>query len=306
MAGLSIEVQPVAEPITLAEAKTFLRVDGTDEDLLIAALIKASREACEVFTGRSFCNKGYLMTLDSFPYFVDSLISQNAYPPAYYSGPQYSTTMWNYSQMIKLWKPPCVRVDRITYLAASDSQWHDLTPAPGLWYPKTIYAVNDLVMDNQANVQKCTTAGTSTANPPTWNYTSGGSTTEVQDAQGEGSGTVVWLNMGKLSALLGSTQFGFYLLDKTTHPARLFPGPLSSLWPTVLYVPGSVQIHYTAGYGADGTNVPAAVKIAMLQCIANWYENREAAQIGVWTELPNHCKMLLYSLKIMDFQPCRG
>ncbi|MEI6796613.1 MAG: head-tail connector protein [Methanomassiliicoccales archaeon] len=46
--------QANAEPITLEEAKAHLRVDGDDEDDLIEALITASREAAERFTGRIF------------------------------------------------------------------------------------------------------------------------------------------------------------------------------------------------------------------------------------------------------------
>ena len=38
---------PSAEPIDLAYAKTFLRVDGTDEDLLITTLIKTARHQVE-------------------------------------------------------------------------------------------------------------------------------------------------------------------------------------------------------------------------------------------------------------------
>lgn len=306
MAGLTIETQPTSEPITLKQAKDFLRVDGTDDDDLITSLVQAAREAVEVFTGRSFCYKGYLMTLDAFPYYTDSIASQQAYPPSYYSAPRYSTTLWNYSQMIKLWRPPCVRVDRISYLAAGDQQWHDLTACPSLWYPKTAYVLNDKVMDNKGNVQKCTLAGTSTANPPAWNYTNGGVTTEVQDAQAEGSGTVQWTNQGPLSALLGDNQFGFFYLDKTTHPARLFPGPASSNWPSVLYIPGAVQIHYTAGYSADSSAVPEAVKTAMKMLIANWYENREAAMMGIYGAIPNHVQMLLYTYRVQDFQPTRG
>jgi uncharacterized phiE125 gp8 family phage protein len=40
-------VPPVIEPVTLAEAKAQCRVDGTDEDALITALISAAREYCE-------------------------------------------------------------------------------------------------------------------------------------------------------------------------------------------------------------------------------------------------------------------
>lgn len=42
------------EPITLAEAKMHLRVDGAHEDDLILHYIKAARSHCERFTGLSF------------------------------------------------------------------------------------------------------------------------------------------------------------------------------------------------------------------------------------------------------------
>lgn len=45
---------PTLEPITLAEAKLFLRVDGDVEDSLISALMATAREAAEQFTGKSF------------------------------------------------------------------------------------------------------------------------------------------------------------------------------------------------------------------------------------------------------------
>ena len=37
----------MAEPVTLAEIKTYLRIDGEEEDTLLAALIPIAREHCE-------------------------------------------------------------------------------------------------------------------------------------------------------------------------------------------------------------------------------------------------------------------
>src|SRR5258707_665023 len=102
MAGLTVVRQPKCEPIGLEETKTFLRVDSDAEDDQIKGMIIAAREVCEKFCRRSFVQKGYKMTLDSFPYFVDTVMSQMAFPPSYYSLPRYSTTLWNYSQMIKV------------------------------------------------------------------------------------------------------------------------------------------------------------------------------------------------------------
>src|SRR5208337_4710360 len=114
----------------IAQAKNFLRVSITDDDDLIGFLITAAREACENFCSRSSSPKSYLQTLDSFPYFTDSVMSQMAYPPSYYSLPRYSTTLWNYSQMIKLFVSPLVSITNIAYVSASDQQWHSLLSAP--------------------------------------------------------------------------------------------------------------------------------------------------------------------------------
>ena len=45
----SVVTPAASEPITLTEAKNFLRVDGTDDDTLITALISAAREMCESY-----------------------------------------------------------------------------------------------------------------------------------------------------------------------------------------------------------------------------------------------------------------
>jgi len=39
-----------ATPVALAEVKAYLRVDGSDEDALIAGLVRSATELCEAFT----------------------------------------------------------------------------------------------------------------------------------------------------------------------------------------------------------------------------------------------------------------
>lgn len=60
-------VQDSGEPFTLAEAKLFLRVDGTDEDVLITALMSAARVSVESWVGRQIGTQTWEMTLDRFP-----------------------------------------------------------------------------------------------------------------------------------------------------------------------------------------------------------------------------------------------
>lgn len=62
-----ITVAPTVEPVTLAEAKTHLRVDGDDENTYIESLITAAREWAEAHTRRAFINRTVRLSLDEFP-----------------------------------------------------------------------------------------------------------------------------------------------------------------------------------------------------------------------------------------------
>jgi hypothetical protein len=65
--SLSILTQPAVEPVTLAEAKTHVRVDTTADDAYISSLIQVAREWCEAYCDETFVHTQYRMTLDSFP-----------------------------------------------------------------------------------------------------------------------------------------------------------------------------------------------------------------------------------------------
>lgn len=56
---------PAIEPITLEEAKLHLRVDGTEENSLISALITAARQKAEEYTRRAFITQTWELALDS-------------------------------------------------------------------------------------------------------------------------------------------------------------------------------------------------------------------------------------------------
>lgn len=58
---------PATEPLDLATAKLHCRVDGTDEDTLITALIVAAREQAEHETGRALVTQTWELVHDSFP-----------------------------------------------------------------------------------------------------------------------------------------------------------------------------------------------------------------------------------------------
>jgi uncharacterized phiE125 gp8 family phage protein len=58
---------PAVEPLSLAEAKAFLRVETADDDSLIAALIAAGRIHVERQAGLALITQGWRLVLDCWP-----------------------------------------------------------------------------------------------------------------------------------------------------------------------------------------------------------------------------------------------
>lgn len=65
--ALQLITPPVREPLALDAAKAHLRVDVTDDDVLIAALITAAREYCEGFQNRAYITQTWQLWLDAWP-----------------------------------------------------------------------------------------------------------------------------------------------------------------------------------------------------------------------------------------------
>lgn len=107
----TITVPPVGLPITLAQAKAYLRVTNTAEDDLITSLIEAATNVLEAYTGRTFvqttfqgefsdleCTKteGYpLLTLMRSPW--ASTVSVQEYIDGAYTN--LSTDLWELRQL---------------------------------------------------------------------------------------------------------------------------------------------------------------------------------------------------------------
>jgi uncharacterized phiE125 gp8 family phage protein len=65
--GLKIQTEPASEPITTTEVKSQSRIDGTDEDTLLARLITVARVDVEKITGRTLITQTWDAYYDSFP-----------------------------------------------------------------------------------------------------------------------------------------------------------------------------------------------------------------------------------------------
>lgn len=58
---------PVAEPVTLSEVKTYLRINGSDQDAIVSSLITVARQTVEQYTGRPLVTQEWEAVGDEFP-----------------------------------------------------------------------------------------------------------------------------------------------------------------------------------------------------------------------------------------------
>ena len=66
--GLKQTVAPTVEPVSLADAKLYGRIDTDADDATINTMIRAARMQAEEFTRRAFVNQTWALYLASFPF----------------------------------------------------------------------------------------------------------------------------------------------------------------------------------------------------------------------------------------------
>lgn len=67
MGSLVLQTAPAEEPLKINEVKQFLRIDIDDDDSLLDALIKASREYAETITRRRLITQTWKYYIDEWP-----------------------------------------------------------------------------------------------------------------------------------------------------------------------------------------------------------------------------------------------
>lgn len=127
---LRLITAPSTYPVTLAEAKLHCRIDASDEDTLVTALITAATEMAEQKTGRALMTQTWELTLDAFP----TSIELTRVPVASVTSVKYYDAS-NVQQTLS---------DTLYALAQDDFGFARISPVPGAEWPTT-YERDDAV-----------------------------------------------------------------------------------------------------------------------------------------------------------------
>lgn len=168
---------PTVLPVSVAEAKAHLRVDTTDDDALITALIWDATEAAEQNTGRVMTPQTWTLTLDEFP------------------------------EALQLTRPPVISVTSVAYVdldgtsqtlagsaysldTADDFGFAYIVPAYGTTWPDTRDQINAVTVVYQAGYAD---AASVPAPIKQWILLQVGAMFENREAEVVGSGSAISL-----------------------------------------------------------------------------------------------------------------
>lgn len=159
--GLLTIVEPVSEPVSVAEMNTYLRLDSDADDPLIAGLLIAARRWCEVYTQRRFLYQTIRLLMDFFPGYVDFKLTGQRVSSPFVSGSNAVLVGIRYA--IALPYPPVANIvnfqyqdengEPITMMAATDyiqdlaSQPARLMPLFGQMWPVARVVANAVQVD---------------------------------------------------------------------------------------------------------------------------------------------------------------
>lgn len=137
--GLRLFTAPTVEPVTLAQAKLWLKVETGDtaDDALITALIASVRQMAEQKTGRALLGQTWQLTLDAFPEAIELT-----------RGPVLSVTHVKFKDTSGVQQT--LASQDYTVDTERDDGWAYLVPAYGKSWPETYDDINAVEVRWQA------------------------------------------------------------------------------------------------------------------------------------------------------------
>lgn len=299
MLSLKVEIPPAAEPMSLDFVKNNLKVEVNDDDALITLYMKAARRQVERATNRALINTKFRQSMDRFKrsHAIFDVGLASAEMDERWHDPN---SMWTGYQQIKLLRSPLVNGDLTVDYIDTNLAPQTLVGVLPFWQAEREYVLGDQIVDVNGKLQEVTAIdetllnedGTASSGATTPSWASGFNTTTGPD------GALTWTNRG-------TAPVGDFQVDMEHEPPRIMP-LYGQRWPDFSHVANAVQIHFWAGYGADGEAVPEEAKVCILQLVANWYENREAVAAVELRPIPLQFEDLLMGIRVIDFAPSGG
>ena len=113
MSGIKIVTDWTASAVATSDQKSFMRVDFSDDDSLIAELIKASQNVIQTYLNRAITTQTLELYLDRLPFYNDLKLQEGIYtaPDIEYN-----------SNYIVLPRPPVASVTHVKYFDDSDTE----------------------------------------------------------------------------------------------------------------------------------------------------------------------------------------
>lgn len=94
-----------------------------------------------------------------------------------------------------------------------------------------------------------------------------------------GTATAVTVTFTQEQGSTSTYSTAEYRVDRHATPGTILP-IYGSTWTPHRQDDNSISVTWWAGYGANGSSVPAAIRHAMLMLIGFWYENRTTVLVG--------------------------
>jgi len=114
--------------------------------------------------------------------------------------------------------------------------------------------------------------------------------------------SVTSITYTKQDATTGTVSSSDYVVDINSEPGRVVLKSTAT-WPgDTLRVANGVTVRFVAGYGGAASDVPEAIRRAMLLMIGHWYENREdTLGVGNIQRIPQGSEYLLWPYRVLRF-----
>jgi uncharacterized phiE125 gp8 family phage protein len=270
--------QPTLEPVSLAEAKTHLRVIDTAEDTLITGLISGARQMAEQKMQRQILASRWKQVLDSFP--GPSLL-----------GVPWGRVLGMPPQAIQIERAAVLQVVSITYLDMSgvlqtlpasdytvDLTSHPvrITPVFGkIWPANTLPQIGAVTVtfDCGEAARLTVDAAADTIYVPGWKTLSVGDTVRLSRRDRSG---------------VGDSSMPAPLAESTDYYVQAVPAANTY---KLAATSGGAALDLTSAGAGDLFigEIPAAIRAWMLLAIGTLYENRESVAIDqrlVMAQLP--------------------